>query len=187
MDRAPHDCVGISVDLIGRIVEIDREISGWMAHRKGITGHNYALIVFAGRNLGIQPIDFTLDHDFSRWVTIITHDPVSSMMRPTATKFLVTGVNRSNLRTRTHLAVPNQILWVTDNCISEADLRRLMSDVIYFQCDQTSVFLQIDHLNPFHRFLVHAQVGRVDAYRALSKELPDASAAVPHLEQFNLR
>ena len=187
MDRTPHDCVGISVDLMGRIVEIDREISGWMAHRKGVTGRNSALIVFAERDLGIQPIDFTLDRDFSRWVTIITHNPVSGMMRSTATKFLVTGVNRSNLRTRTHLAVPNQIPRVTNNCISEADLRRLMSDVIYFQCDQTTVFLQIDHLNPFRRFLVHAQVGRVDAYRALSKELPDASAAVPHLEQFNLR
>ena len=167
-----------------------------MIHRKGVTGHNSAPIVFAERDLGIRPIDFTLDRDFSRYVPIITRDPVSGMLRSTATEFLATGVNRSNLRARTHLAVPNQIPRVTDDCISKAHLRRLrrgsdlgrfMGDVVYFQCDQTSVFLQIDHLNPYRRFLVHSQVGHVDAYRTLSKEPPDASVAVPRLEQFNPR
>ena len=100
------------------------------------------------------------------------------MLRSTATEFLVTGVNRSNLRTRTHLAVANQNPGVTNDCISKAHLRKLrrgsdlgrfMGDVVYFQFDQTSVFLQIDHLNRFHRFLVHSQVGHVDAYRTSVK------------------
>jgi hypothetical protein len=153
------DGVGISVNLVGRVVTSYGESPRWVAHRKGVSGHNPPPVTLLEGDHCIGPTDFTPHGYLSCGVPVIAHDPVSGMLRTTAAKIPRADIDRSALGAGTYFAVADEVPGVSYDRVGHFDLsrpcrgdrsrfRRSGGEVIHFQRDQASIPLRVDHLDP---------------------------------------